>query len=36
MQDIEGVVKEIIPSDDVYFYRNKITLKVKDGKLGYF
>ena len=33
---IEGVVKEIIPSDDVYFYRNKITLKVKDGKLGYF
>ena len=34
--DIENVVKEIIPSDDVYFYRNKITLKVKDGKLGYF
>ncbi len=30
------VVKEIIPSDSIYGYRNKITLKVKDGKIGYF
>ena len=34
--DLDDVVKEIIPSDKVYGYRNKITLKVKDGKLGYF
>lgn len=32
---IEGVIKEIVPSDDVLGYRNKITLKVFD-KLGYF
>ena len=34
--EIEGVVKEIIPSGNIYAYRNKITLKVKDGKIGYF
>lgn len=34
--DLDGVVKEIIPSDKIYGYRNKITLKVKDGKIGYF
>ena len=34
--EIEGVVKEIIPSGNIYPYRNKITLKVKDGKIGYF
>ncbi len=34
--EIEGVVKEIIPSGNIYTYRNKITLKVKDGKIGYF
>ena len=34
--EIEGVVKEIVPSDNIYGYRNKITLKVKDGKIGYF
>ena len=33
---LDGVIKEIIPSENVYFYRNKITLKVKDGKIGYF
>ncbi len=33
---IDDVVKEIIPSDNIYGYRNKITLKVKDGKIGYF
>lgn len=27
---------KIIPSDSIYGYRNKITLKVKSGKLGYF
>ena len=33
---IEGAVKEIISSDNIYGYRNKITLKVQNGKLGYF
>ena len=33
---IDDVVKEIIPSDNIYGYRNKITLKVKGGKIGYF
>lgn len=34
--DLENVVKEIISSDNIYGYRNKISLKVKGGKLGYF
>ena len=34
--NLENVVKEIVPSDNIYGYRNKITLKVKDGKIGYF
>lgn len=34
--NLENVVKEIIPSDNIYGYRNKITLKVKGGKIGYF
>lgn len=34
--EIEGVVKEIVSSRNIYAYRNKITLKVKDGKIGYF
>ncbi len=34
--NLEGVVKEIVSSDDIYGYRNKITLKVKNGKIGYF
>ena len=34
--EIEGVVKEIVFSRNIYAYRNKITLKVKDGKIGYF
>lgn len=29
-------IKEIVPSLNIYNYRNKITLKVKSGKLGYF
>lgn len=32
---LENVVKKIIKTDR-YSYRNKVTLKVKDGKLGYF
>jgi 23S rRNA (uracil1939-C5)-methyltransferase len=32
---IDNVVKEIIPTNR-NGYRNKITLKIKDGKLGYF
>ena len=32
---IEGVIKELLPTKRVN-YRNKVTLKVKDGKLGYF
>ena len=32
---IDNVVKEIIPTKRDN-YRNKVTLKVKDGKLGYF
>lgn len=32
---LENVVKEILKTDR-YSYRNKVTLKVKDGKLGYF
>lgn len=31
---LKDVVKDIIPSDDVYNYRNKVTLKVKE-KLAY-
>ena len=34
--NLENVVKEIIPSDNIYGYRNKITLKIKGGKIGYF
>ena len=34
--NLENVVKEIIPSDNIYGYRNKITLKVNGGKIGYF
>ena len=34
--EIEGVVKEIVSSRNIYAYRNKITLKVKYGKIGYF
>ena len=34
--DLENVVKEIVFSANVYGYRNKISLKVKGGKLGYF
>ena len=34
--NIDDAVKEIVPSDNIYGYRNKITLKVKDGKIGYF
>ena len=34
--DLENVVKEIFSSDNIYGYRNKISLKVKGGKLGYF
>ena len=34
--DLTNVVKEIVPSDNIYGYRNKINLKVKDGKIGYF
>ena len=30
------MVLDIVPSDKVFGYRNKITLKVKDGKIGYF
>ena len=30
------MIKEIVPSDNIYGYRNKITLKVKGGKIGYF
>ena len=33
--NLENVVKEIIPTNRLS-YRNKVTLKVKDGKLGYF
>ncbi len=33
---IDISVKEIVPSPVVYGYRNKVTLKVKDGRLGYF
>ena len=33
--DIDGVVKDIIPSDE-FNYRNKVTLKVINNKLGYF
>ena len=33
---LTNVVKEIVPSDNIYGYRNKITLKVKGGRLGYF
>lgn len=29
-------IKNIIPSDDSFNYRNKITLKVKDNKIGYY
>jgi len=29
-------VEEIIKSDNYYNYRNKVTLKVKNGKIGYF
>ena len=32
--NLEKVVKKIIPSDDIYNYRNKVTLKVKE-KLAY-
>ena len=32
---INNIVKEITPSKE-FIYRNKVTLKVKDGKLGYF
>ena len=34
--EIEGIVKEIVSSRNIYAYRNKITLKVKYGKIGYF
>ena len=34
--NLENVVREIIPSANIYNYRNKITLKVRDGKIGYF
>ncbi len=34
--NLENVIKEIVPSDNIYGYRNKITLKVKGGKIGYF
>lgn len=34
--NIDDVVKEIVPSDNIYAYRNKITLKIKGGKIGYF
>ena len=33
---LTNVVKEIVPSENIYGYRNKITLKVKGGRLGYF
>lgn len=33
---IENVIQEIVPSGNIYAYRNKITLKVKNGKIGYF
>ena len=33
--NIDGVVKDIIPSDE-FNYRNKVTLKVINNKLGYF
>ena len=32
---IDNVVKEIIPTRE-FNYRNKVTLKVKNGKIGYF
>ena len=32
---LENVIKEIIKTDRNY-YRNKVTLKVKDGHIGYF
>jgi len=32
---LENIVKEIIPTRR-YAYRNKVTLKVKDGKIGFF
>lgn len=34
--DVDTDIKEIISSDKIYNYRNKITLKIKDGKIGYF
>ena len=34
--NLENVIKEIVPSNNIYGYRNKITLKVKGGKIGYF
>jgi len=32
---LKNVVKEIIPTSE-FNYRNKVTLKVKDGRIGYF
>lgn len=32
----ENLIKKILSSKNIYNYRNKITLKVKNGKLGYF
>lgn len=32
---INNVISEIIKTNE-FFYRNKVTLKVKDGKIGYF
>ena len=34
--NLDNVVKEIIPSEKIFGYRNKITLKVKGDKIGYF
>lgn len=33
---IDISISKIIPSSNIYGYRNKITLKVKNGKIGYF
>ncbi len=33
---IDFDIKSIVPSDNIFGYRNKISLKVVDGKIGYF
>ena len=33
---IDVSINDIIPSPDIYGYRNKVSLKVKNGKLGYY